>query len=205
MAKIMTKRTRSGRRGLPPAKRMRLTKMEQRRICEHKDAHPSMSLTELGTWAYAEFSLEKPPAKSTISKILRSKEELNALSVERLERMTTLPSAFWQLEQSVVEFVIFCEMNNTSMTGHIIMVTASRLAAELGLPRDGLPRFTESWMRHFMARYGLRRKRSYGESSSVDEAAVQERIKALRVLLQSYEPSNIFNADETAYFYKTTP
>lgn len=142
-----------------------------------------MSLTELGAWAHKEFGLEKPPAKSTISKMLRSEEELNALSAERLERMTTVPSAFWQLEQSVVEFVIYCEINKTCVAGHIIMVTPSRLAAEIGLPRDGLPRFTKSWLRHSWHAVAYDAS-SHGESSSVvDEASAQERIKALRALL----------------------
>ncbi|KAL4088995.1 hypothetical protein QTP88_024073 [Uroleucon formosanum] len=57
----------------------------------------------------------------------------------------------------------------------------------------------------FKSRYNISFKVVCGESKSVDtETVVEWRIK-VKQLISSYEPRNIYNADETGLFYKILP
>ncbi|CAI6352429.1 unnamed protein product [Macrosiphum euphorbiae] len=64
---------------------------------------------------------------------------------------------------------------------------------------------SNGWLDKFKSRYNISFKVVCGESKSVDTETVDEwRIK-VKQLISSYEPRNIYNADEPGLFYKILP
>ena len=67
------------------------------------------------------------------------------------------------------------------------------------------PQFSLGWLTGFKKRHAIRRFRRAKEAVSVNIAEVEEELKALRIELVQYPLDCIFNMDETALFWKTTP
>ncbi|XP_042148759.1 tigger transposable element-derived protein 6-like, partial [Ixodes scapularis] len=61
------------------------------------------------------------------------------------------------------------------------------------------------WLSRFKRRHGISSHRIHGESGSVDTAAVASARKQLAEFLAQYSPDDIYNFDETGFFYKLGP
>ena len=66
------------------------------------------------------------------------------------------------------------------------------------------PRFSTGWIDAFKARHQIKKFRQHGESRVVDRVLVEE-LAELREDLKNTDNEHIFNMDETALFWKTTP
>ncbi|EGZ25264.1 hypothetical protein PHYSODRAFT_457033, partial [Phytophthora sojae] len=55
-----------------------------------------------------------------------------------------------------------------SLTGRMIIAQVQKLARRLNTPSSLQPRFGNSWLRKLQDRYGIRWRRTYGESGVVD-------------------------------------
>ncbi|XP_064482964.1 tigger transposable element-derived protein 6-like [Ornithodoros turicata] len=65
---------------------------------------------------------------------------------------------------------------------------------------------TQGWLRAFRARHGIVFKCVSGEERSAPQDAVQGwRDQEMKQVLSQYAPEDIFNADETALFFKLLP
>ncbi|KAE9203528.1 hypothetical protein PF004_g18113 [Phytophthora fragariae] len=73
-----------------------------------------------------------------------------------------------ELDQSLVDFVLWCEVHQISISGHMLIAQARRLAERHHILSCSLPRFGLSWLRRFQERYGIKWKRARGKSGSVD-------------------------------------
>lgn len=105
------------------------------------------------------------------------------------------------MDQGVVEFVRLCELEKVCLTGEMIMERAKEIANELRVPQARHPRFGWPWLRHLNARYGVRWKRVHGESDSVNLKVVEPRLQQLRYVIHLYKPRDVYNMDESAFFY----
>lgn len=63
-------------------------------------------------------------------------------------------------------------------------------------------RASNAWLKIKKKRHNIGFKKVCGESASVNENVCSEWINKLANFLKNYESRNIFNADETALFYK---
>jgi hypothetical protein len=79
---------------------------------------------------------------------------------------------------------------------------AEYFAKELGVS-DFVP--SNGWFSRFKLRYGLAYKRVCGEGKDADLSQIGEWQERLQNILAEFSPNNIFNADETALYYKCTP
>ncbi|RHY94222.1 hypothetical protein DYB35_004286 [Aphanomyces astaci] len=61
--------------------------------------------------------------------------------------------------------------------------------------------FSHGWLYRFQQRHDLKSRRVYGEAASASEQVVDEGRLRLRDVTRGYEKRNIYNLDETAYFY----
>ncbi|RHY82946.1 hypothetical protein DYB26_006426 [Aphanomyces astaci] len=61
--------------------------------------------------------------------------------------------------------------------------------------------FSHGWLYRFQQRHDLKSRRVYGEAASASEQVVNEGRLRLRDVTRGYEKRNIYNLDETAYFY----
>ncbi|KAF0771165.1 hypothetical protein AaE_002478 [Aphanomyces astaci] len=61
--------------------------------------------------------------------------------------------------------------------------------------------FSNGWLQRFQLRHNLKSRRVYGEAASASQEDVDEGRRILRHVTQAYAKQDIFNLDETAYFY----
>jgi hypothetical protein len=184
---------------------VRLTWFEKIAIIEKAKLAPYMSYNELAQWARLELSLPAPPNKSTIGRVLKSSARLLRQPAETAIRKNALSDLRLALDENVVEFVMLAEAENVSITGAMIIHQAKELAAKMRISNDAKPRFGSSWLRCLQERYGFRWKRAFGESSSVDIEAANERVQQLRCAIGNYRLCDVFNMDESAFFYNAVP
>lgn len=100
---------------------------------------------------------------------------------------------------------MLAEAENVSLKGDMIVHHARRLEEKLSIPADAQPRFEPSWLRCLQQRYGFRWRRSYGESSSVDMEQARAEIERLKLIIGGFRPCDVYNMDETAFFYNAAP
>lgn len=65
--------------------------------------------------------------------------------------------------------------------------------------------FSNGWLGKFMNGHHLTSRHVQGEAASVDLSAVEKGRAALQQITQAYARRDVFNMDETAYFYCTPP
>ncbi|KAE8990450.1 hypothetical protein PF011_g18352 [Phytophthora fragariae] len=186
----------------PFQKRVRLTKLQELKICEHRHDQQGATLAELATWAQKEFSLAIKPSKQLVS---RAQRRLGLLSADCLRRRNARPRFQLLLDQSIVEYVKACEEMQLALSGAMVIARAKWVLHRLEIPPSAWPRLGKSWLRRLQRRYGIRWRRSYGEDGMVDLASVEGEIQKLRSLIRSYSYTDVYNMDETSCFYNNVP
>ena len=86
------------------------------------------------------------------------------------------------------------------LSGDLIRSKARRLSEELGVENFLA---SSGWLSRFKARHQLIFKREQGEKAAADINACETwQRDFLPKLLEEFKPSDIFNADETALYYR---
>ncbi|KAI5099209.1 hypothetical protein C0J45_11348 [Silurus meridionalis] len=104
------------------------------------------------------------------------------------------------LEDAVFQWFTNTRATNLPVNGPLLMEKASILAAKLGHPDF---KACQGWLDRFKKRHNIVFKAICGESTAVQR---EQWLKTqMRRILDTYEIRNIFNADETAVFWKCLP
>lgn len=96
------------------------------------------------------------------------------------------------------------EQKQLTLTGEVIRQKALEFATLLGVSEDEF-KASEGWLSRFKARSGIRNYRIHEEAESAPIEFLPQFREELKDLLKSYEPQNIFNADECGLFYRMEP
>ncbi|KAH8028347.1 hypothetical protein HPB51_016170 [Rhipicephalus microplus] len=117
------------------------------------------------------------------------------------KRMRT--GAHPELEQALLIWIREARSNRLPLSGDIVAEKASSLAIMLGIENSAL---SEGWLIRFKQRHDMVFKSVNGEKAAVNaETCNTWRKNQLRKYLGVYRPEDIFNADETALFYRMLP
>lgn len=194
--------------------RVRLTLSQKTTLRAKHAAHPEMTRRELCEWALAAFALPRPLAKTTLRDIL-NKSDRGADDTELSpSRKASHKARCPQLETALVAWIQRCEeLRLPIVTGATIRQKAKKICSELlarGLPSHVSKQltamtFSAGWLARFQSRNRLKSRRVHGEASSVDPAAVESGREALRKATARYAKKDIYNMDETAYYYCAVP
>jgi hypothetical protein len=60
--------------------------------------------------------------------------------------------------------------------------------------------FSNGWLEAFKVRHGIKKRRRFGESGSVDMITVAAALPGIRQVLDAYEWRDIYNMDENGLF-----
>ena len=119
----------------------------------------------------------------------------------KTKRMRT--SKFQELEAAVDLWFKEIRAQNIPISGPILMAKADQLAEKMGTTEF---KANVGWLNRFKGRHGYSFKTISGEANAVDTDVIDEWMTgSLLTILEEYQPENIFNADETALFYKLQP
>nr|XP_024218269.1 tigger transposable element-derived protein 6-like [Halyomorpha halys] len=109
---------------------------------------------------------------------------------------------FPQLEKCLVEWMKDRRAENIPLSGTLIKQKGRSFAAQLDITDfNG----SNGWLEGFKKRYDLVFKKICGESAVVDNDCCNQWISDLPMIIDQYSPDDIFNADETALFFRCIP
>ncbi|GFU71750.1 transposable element Tc1 transposase [Trichonephila clavipes] len=137
---------------------------------------------------------------SSLSTILKNKEKIFSASSSRVRKRVSKAN-FPRLEQCLVSWMRQCRGQNIPMGGSLLKEKAKAFAKELGIEFSA----SEGWLTNFKKRNGIVFKKMCGESLSVDINVCSKWQNSLSDLIKECEPRNIFNSDETGFFFKCLP
>lgn len=143
--------------------------------------------------------------QSTISTIIKNKEAWlkKKDSVHGLSNRKTTSARNPKLESCMEVFIRQARAQNVPLSGATIRAKAKAFAAKLGIVNF---KASSGWLTRFAKRQKLSYKQICGESAAVDTGITNDwMFKALPRLIAGYEPKDIFNADETGFFFKCLP
>jgi transposase-like protein len=145
-------------------------------------------------------------APSTLSTFLKDQKQL--LSVKESQKFHAKTKKMRSanhddLDKAVLLWIKQARAMGTPVSGSLIMAKAEKLAEKLNI-HDFKP--NNGWLYCFKIRRSLIYKTICGESASVTPEMTSEwRNDTLPSLLQGYSPDDVYNADETALFYRCLP
>ncbi|CAM4904757.1 unnamed protein product [Rotaria socialis] len=110
-----------------------------------------------------------------------------------------------QLDQKVYEWFVQQRSKNIPISGPLLQEQARQIRQQLGGSNAGDFKASNGWLEKFRKRHGIQYRTINGESASVDPATVDEWKKRLVVMIDKYNPNDVYNADETGLFFKALP
>nr|XP_037284840.1 tigger transposable element-derived protein 6-like [Rhipicephalus microplus] len=145
-------------------------------------------------------------AQSTISTILKagSTALLKAgTSGHADERKRVREPLYADVEEALYQWFLSIRAQNVPISGPILATKVKNLAFLLGRsnfkPGGG-------WIQRFKERHGIVYKNVVGEAASLDSEAKQQWLQTnLPVLMERFSARDIYNCDETAFFFQMTP
>lgn len=142
---------------------------------------------------------------SSLSTILNAKDAIRS-AVERgtdSKKKKLKSSTYADVDKAVFTWFMDMRARNVPISGAVLQQKARDYGCILGC--DDL-KGSNGWLEGFKRRYGIVGKVISGESSSADSVGADSWIQhKLPGILDRYEASDVYNADETALFYELLP
>lgn len=193
-----------------PPTRVRLTAEQKLALCRQHAEHPDLSLRSLCMWAGTALKLAKNPSPASL--LLLFKAPVTEEAARDRPMLKTAQRVHCQaLESALVRWIDRCEQLQLPIaTWATIRAKAEKIRTVLLLTPshrddDRLKslRFSDGWIQKLQKRHDIKPRRVHGEAASASALVVAEGRAALKALTSQYKPQDIFNMDESAYFYCT--
>ncbi|KAF0690798.1 Aste57867_17853 [Aphanomyces stellatus] len=179
-------------------------------LLQHHKDNPHIQGKDLRAWAQSTFDLPHMPAKSTMSGWLKTPNNDSLCPTHK----STQPPACSQLEKLLLDWIQLCEELRVPIaTGPTIKTKAQKikdamLRCDISTQDDTNKltklKFSKGWLYRFQLRHNLKSRRIYGEAASACPLSVENGRQQVLTVTRGYEKRDIFNLDETAFFYCTT-
>lgn len=141
-------------------------------------------------------------APSTLSTILKSKDTILERFAAGDNRKRKREMDYPDVDEAVLRFFKQARAENISVPGPVLQGKAEYFAKELGYEKFHA---SNGWMEKFKSRHEIVFKKVCGESNAVDDQVCEDWLRKLQLHCTGYQPEDIFNADETALFFKCMP
>lgn len=142
-------------------------------------------------------------AESTFYKIIRNKDVIKQQCAEGHGKIKRNKSVeFPEVENCLVEWIKQTLDKNIPIDGTLLKEKSKMFALKLGIHNFSA---SNGWLEGFKRRHDVSFKKAAGESKSVDQGVCNQWTEDLPNLLTEYHPNDIYNADETALFFKCLP
>ena len=110
-----------------------------------------------------------------------------------------------QLDEKVYEWFVAQRSKNILISGPLLQERARQICQQVGGPKAESFKASNGWLEKFQIRHSIQHRMICGESAAVDLTTVDEWKKRLVSIIDSYDPDDIYNADETGLFFKALP
>lgn len=145
--------------------------------------------------------------KSTISRFLNEEKQLynewmlqeGKLTTPKRKRDGKEPN----VEEALDQWFSLVSNRGVCISGPILKAKAEELAKKFQI-NDFLA--TDGWLSRWKVRRNIKFKKIHGEKSGANYKGAEEwKKKLLPVYLKTYNPDDIYNADETGLYFRATP
>jgi hypothetical protein len=194
-----------GPKSIPPSpapRRLTITLEQKRALRAHKKQHPQLSNLAIKQWFEDIYKQRISPP--SVSEILSKKYDyLDDLNARRLHRKHNYKERWPELEEALFAWVQRAE-HEITISGETIRQKAEFFWGKLDVYGGmEMPKFSNGWLFKFQQRRGIHSRVKFGEAASAHDAAIE--MDRIRQLLAQFDPSDIFNCDETGLFWKLVP
>src|SRR6185312_5391277 len=182
----------------PKRQKKELKIAEKIELCSIEQKNPKIANKTLAT----QFEI----GESTVHDILKRKNEyLNKNPNHHLaSRKRDRPPRFRQLEEALA---IWCDAvveANLPLSGHLLQSKALQFAVLLGISVDEF-KCSNGWITNFKNRYNICEYTRCGEANSAPLEKLPTYRTELQQVISQFELKDVFNADETALYWKLLP
>jgi hypothetical protein len=144
--------------------------------------------------------------KTQIQSILRDKEKITQTWKEGLagkdrKYVKARKCTYGDVNELVWEWFTIAQSKNIPITGRLIQEKALMLSQERN--EDGF-KASNGWLEAWRKRYGVKSCVLSGEAVEVSDDVICDWSARLPALCEGYSSSDIFNADETGLFFRTS-
>lgn len=182
-----------------PSSYTTLTLAQKHELCLKARAEPSWSHKRLAAWATTEFKTATPVGESTVRGILKNKRKYDDVPETHANRKRHCTTDLRASDKILMERIKAYKAWHR--TGTINGSQVRRLAAET----EGKYGSSKGWLYKFQLRNGLWFCLRHGEAGSLDENTVMKGREELKAIVAQYHPRDIYNMDETSFFYRREP
>ncbi|CAI6361080.1 unnamed protein product [Macrosiphum euphorbiae] len=142
--------------------------------------------------------------KSQVYNILKQKNEIKEQWMNGNGRMKRKPksNANEEINNLTWEWFVSARAKNIPISGPIIQTKARQIAEQMSVTEF---KASNGWLESFKNRHNIVWHQICGESNSVDVKNVDEWKVKVKLIIEGYEPKNIYNGDETGLFFRALP
>ena len=171
----------------------------KREICLFKTKNPKQTLVQLRKHFSVANNIEIPI--STLSDIIRQSSSILNSTLDN-GRVRARGAKYPELEECL--FVWQCELLNkhVAVSDDILLNKARDFGTLLAVVDFN---FSRGWLQRYKDRFNISCRRICGESGGIDQDLINKLRKELLLVVLVYAAHNVFNLDETAFFYKLQP
>lgn len=182
-------------------------------ICLKYEAEPHMTQTDLANWAMQQYGSSKPPSQTTISRILKSRNEIIGAKEADFQLVRRRKQSNPLLRKILTEWITQAHWEQIPITTPIIQLTAyaiwTRLPASM---KDGNGMFNHKWCNSFVKKLNINLTGSaaaiadnkgykLNKEWKLDEKLELKTYIRWLIAEKNYEPRDLFTIDEFSLFY----
>jgi hypothetical protein len=183
-----------------------LTHGQKAQIVTYASQNPKANQNELATWATKTFKTSQPVHRSSISRILKRKHEYATMTTYEINKRHRRTVAHPALEAALVSWILEMGRRKRRLSKEIIQAKGHELATRiLDVSLAAEFKFSNGWFESFCKRNAFKSFSIHGESGDAQMDNIEDQINEIKAKIASYSPEDVYNMDETAYFYNLAP
>jgi hypothetical protein len=169
-------------------------------LCQYKRDNPQLSQKNMIKWLKDNHITKV--SQATISTTLKQSAEIFA----KFDNETNLNAKrqrtfrYPKMESALVKW-FRANQERANVSGELVRESVMKILDWL-YPRHEPFKFSSGRLEVFKSRHGIRSYRRFGESGSVDMAALANTLPAIHDVLDQYAWKDIYNMDEIGLFYR---
>jgi hypothetical protein len=160
---------------------------------------------ESGIKKHCDLAKEYGISENTVYKIWNKRDKIKEECKDNLnlDKKRFTHAKYKEIEDCLYDWFVDKRKLMVPLNGPILLSKADDFAKLLQIPDF---KSNNGWLQRFKERYNLSKQKICGEKGDVDTDVVTNWIdKILPTIVNGYDPSCIYNCDETALFYKMLP
>jgi DDE superfamily endonuclease/Tc5 transposase DNA-binding domain len=172
-----------------------LTLSQKAELVNYAKNNPRENQDDLAKWAARHFKLQKVLHRTTVGRILKRKEEFEAISPynQSIKRKRIAPNS--PFETALVNWVLQCQHRKIRLSYQLIQVKAHDYAQALEIEK--IPKFSNGWLDGFLTRNGFKQWKLFGESGDAEMEGIEGKLDMIKAKIAQYSLDDVYNMDET--------